>query len=204
MMIYTDVLNLGTRVSVKAGMFRLNKIVLVTLLALGLTHVKCKAKLEADESKFVALVTQAHEYLTTQQDRNEKEFALSTYPRYDWNQETGELVFSEYGRPKVIARIQLVGDVSSKSKTWLWAWANPTIKDSLQQAARQAKQHGVQNGIRQLVESTWPADEVDGWEMTSITAMLVNAKGAYKSPGENGTYFMVFTDIRWATAPVSK
>jgi len=97
-----------------------------------------------------------------------------------------------------------VGDVSSKSKTWLWAWANPTIKDSLQQAARQAKQHGVENGIRQLVESTWPADEVDGWEMTSITAMLVNAKGAYKSPGENGTYFMLFTDIRWATAPVSK
>jgi len=57
MMIYTHVLNLGTRVSVKAGMFKLNKIVLVTLLALGLTHVKCKAKLEADESKFVALVT---------------------------------------------------------------------------------------------------------------------------------------------------
>src|ERR1051325_8066062 len=101
-MIYTHVLNRGgrlsavrrihlkafrTRVSVKAGMFRLSKIVvLVILLELGLTHVNCKAKLKTDESKFVALVTQAHEYLTTQQDRNEKDFALSTYPRYDWNQ----------------------------------------------------------------------------------------------------------------------
>ena len=186
-------------------MFKLTKIVLpVTLLALGLTHLNCKAKSEADEAKFVALVTQAHEYLTAQQDRNNKEFALSTYTRYDWNQETGELVFSEHGQPKVIAKIQFVGDVSSKSKTWLWAWANPTIKDSLKQAALQAKQYGAQNGIRQLVESTWPADEVDGWEMTSITAMLVNAKGAYKSPGENSTEFMVFTDIQWATAPVSK
>jgi hypothetical protein len=179
-------------------------VVLLILLALGFTQLNCKRKLAHDEAKFVALVTQAHEYLTMQQERNEKEFALSTYPRYDWHQETDELIFSDQGQPKVIAKIQFVGDVSSQSKTWLWAWANPTIKDSLQQAARQAKQHGEQTGIWQLVESTWPADEVDGWEMTSITAMLVNAKGAYKSPGENGTEFMVFTDIRWATTPVSK
>jgi uncharacterized protein DUF6882 len=185
-------------------MFKLTKIVvLVTLLALGLTHLNCKP-MPRDEPKFVALVTKAHEYLTAQQDRNEKEFALSTYPRWDWNQDTGELIFSEHGQPKVIAKIQFVGDVSSKSKTWLWAWANPTIEYSLQQAARQAKKYGVQKGIWQLAESTWLADEVDGWEMTSITAMLVNAKGAYKTPDENGSMFMVFTDIRWATAPVSK
>lgn len=98
-------------------MFKVTKIVVsVTLLALGLTHLNCKAK-PKDEPKFVALVTQAHEYLTAQQDRNEKEFALSTYPRYDWNQETGELIFSAHGQPKVIARIQFVGDVSSRSKT---------------------------------------------------------------------------------------
>jgi hypothetical protein len=39
---------------------------------------------------------------------------------------------------------------------------------------------------------------VDGWEMTSVAAFLLKAKGAYRSPDERGFTFMILTDVRWA------
>ena len=35
--------------------------------------------------------------------------------------------------------------------------------------------------------------------MTSIAAYLLDAKGAYRTPDDNGFTFMIFTDVQWAT-----
>ncbi|WP_428444106.1 hypothetical protein [Photobacterium sagamiensis] len=32
----------------------------------------------------------------------------------------------------------------------------------------------------------WKADEVDGWEMTSVTCLLLDAKGSYRTTSGNG------------------
>ena len=165
---------------------------------MALVFSGCKSTTSHKRMDYVTLVTQAHEYLSALQDQNERDFHLSKYPRYDWDQETGEIIFSESGQPKVAAKVQFVGDVSTITGTWLWAWANPTFSEHLKQCVLKVKLYGEEHGIRQLSESKWKADDVDGWEMTSIAALLLNAKGAYKSPGENGPIFMVFTDIQWA------
>lgn len=41
-------------------------------------------------------------------------------------------------------------------------------------------------------------------EMTSITAYVLRAKGAYRTPRENGFTYLVFTGVRWAdgAAPI--
>ena len=56
------------------------------------------------------------------------------------------------------------------------------------------------DNLRELTEAQWPAEQDDGWRMTAITAKLLGAKGAYRSPDlkSGGALFMVFTDIRWA------
>lgn len=171
-----------------------------------MAHAGCKANVERKKIDYVTLVTQAHEYLNIQQEQNEREFSLSSYPRYDWSQDTGEIIFSESenGEPRVVAKVQFVGDLSSISGTWLWAWDNPTINERWKQGVVNVKKYGEENNIRQLTESKWKADDVDGWEMTSIAALLLNAKGAYKSPDENGAIFMVFTDIQWANGAKPK
>ena len=57
---------------------------------------------------------------------------------------------------------------------------------------------GEEKGWDRLTEPQWPATEEDGWEMTGVALRALDAKGAYRSPDENGLTFMVITSIRWA------
>lgn len=59
--------------------------------------------------------------------------------------------------------------------------------------------YGKEHGFSQLTTKKWHAHEVDGWEMTSVAAFLLKARGAYRFPSESGFTFMVMTDVRWAT-----
>jgi hypothetical protein len=150
-------------------------------------------------NEFLRLIDEASQYLNTCQDHLSADFELQRWPRYDWDQETGLLVFSEESRPRVVAEIQFVGSISTVSDTWLWSWANDTIDGSLTVAASSVRRYGEQHGISQLSTSMWHAHHPDGWEMTSISALLTNAKGAYRTPDENGFTFLLLTSVKWAT-----
>jgi hypothetical protein len=150
------------------------------------------------DDKFRDLVTRAHDYLTGRQEELRQRFSLHSWPRWDWNQDSGQLVFSADGVPKVIADIQFVGSVSSSTGTWLWSWANPWFDERWTKDVRDVRLFGEAHGVWQLTTAKWEADEVDGWEMTSITAYVLQAKGAYRTPGEAGLTYMVMSDVRWA------
>ncbi|HEX5872286.1 MAG TPA: hypothetical protein VFY65_17780, partial [Longimicrobium sp.] len=121
------------------------------------------------------------------------------YEHYDWDQESGQIVFSDSGVAKVVADVQFVGSTSTRSGTWLWAWDNPSIDAGLSRAVRKVRSFGQRHRIERLTEPKWEADEVDGWEMTSIAARLTRAEGAYRSPGENGATFLLLTNVRPAS-----
>jgi hypothetical protein len=148
---------------------------------------------------FEDLVVTATSYLRDCQESLKRSHFLDRWPRYDWSQETRQLIFSDRGRPKVVADIQFVGSVSIITDTWLWAWDNATIESELCEAMLKIRQYGVANAFPHLTVPKWRAQEVDGWEMTSIAALLLRAKGAYRTPGETGSTFMILTAIGWAT-----
>ena len=149
--------------------------------------------------EFVELVTAAHAYATARQDALRRDFALGSWARWDWDQDTGQLVFSDaHGTPRVVADVQFVGSVSTQSNTWLWSWANSYIDERLTRDVREVRLFGEARGIPQLTTPKWAAEETDGWEMTSITAYVLQAKGVYRTPSEIGFTFLVITAIRWA------
>jgi hypothetical protein len=148
---------------------------------------------------FEALVGTAMRYLRDCQDSLNREYRLGQWPRYDWSQETRQIVFSEGGKPKVVADIQFVGSISTITNTWLWAWDNATIEPGLSDAVLKVRQHGQAHAFPHLTIPKWRADETDGWEMASIAAFLLGAKGAYRTPDEIGFTFMIMTAIGWAT-----
>jgi hypothetical protein len=153
--------------------------------------------MEATEA-FVDLVTRAHEYTTARQDHLRAEYALDRWPRWDWDQGTRQLVFSEEGLPRVIADIQFVGSVSTETGTWLWSWANPHVEPPLAQDILEVRRFGEAHGIPQLTTAKWQADDIDGWEMTSIAAYILQAAGVYRTPRENGFTYMIMRQLRWA------
>ncbi len=145
------------------------------------------------------LVDESYDYLRAAQAACERDFELGSFERFDWNQETGEIVFSDQGVPKVVATIQFVGSISTRSGTWLWSWDNPTVLEGIKDQMHRVRDFGTEHGLPMLTTAKWEADEIDGWEMTAITAKILEARGAYRSPHEDGFTFMVFTDIRWAS-----
>jgi len=149
---------------------------------------------------FVELVTTAHAYLSARQEGLRARFRLGEWGRWDWSQSTGQLIFSESegGPPRVVATFQFVGSVSTRGGTWLWGWANPDFERRLTADIAKVVELGEARGIPQLTTPEWKADEVDGWEMTAIAAYVLEAVGAYRTPGDNGFAYFVLTSIRWA------
>jgi hypothetical protein len=141
-------------------------------------------------------IRQANWFMRSQMEQNQKEFKLDSFTRFDWHQWRGELVFSSGTVPKVVARIQVAGTVSTKANTWFWAWANSGIFDAVRQSAKKTREFGVERGILRVLQPRWAAKEKDAWEMTAITTKLTEAKGAFRCPVQDGHAYLVITDIR--------
>lgn len=150
-----------------------------------------------DAEAFDQLVRDAMSYLQAKQALLNAEFRLGEDERYDWYQETGQLVFSQQGQPRVVADIQFVGSVSTISDTWLWAWANESFVATLTAEAIKVRTYGTERQFLRLASARWKATEVDGWEMTAVAAFLSQAQGAYRSPSERGPAFMLLKNVRW-------
>ena len=124
---------------------------------------------------------------------------LGGYERWDYDQDTGEFIFSDGGVPKVGADFQVVGSISTISDTWLWSWANPSILDDRRKDMHRVRSFGEEHGLSELTEERWPADEDAGWAMTNLAARILGARGAYRCPVDNGFLFLIFTDV-WRVA----
>jgi hypothetical protein len=180
----------------------------ILLVCLGILLPGAAAcRREMPHERYVALLTEATDSMRARNARLERAFRLGSYEHWDWDQDAGVLVFSDSGVARVIADVQFVGDVSLNDSTFLWAWANQTVDRRLQRAAANARRYGQRHGIRKLTEAHWAADEVDGWEMTSLTGLINHSAGIYRAPvrDSRGFTFLVMSHLRWAppNTPVS-
>jgi Family of unknown function (DUF6882) len=144
------------------------------------------------------LVQRSLEYLRGQQDALLRDYRLDDHERYDWNHDSGELVFSNHGTPAVVADFQFVGSVSTRTSTWLWSWANESDAESVRSRMREVRAYGDQHRLLRLACAYWSAEEEDGWAMAGVAAYLLEAKGAYRSPDGHKFTFLILTNVRWA------
>jgi hypothetical protein len=95
----------------------------------------------------------------------------------------------------VLANVQLVGSVNTENRSWLWSWANPDVDPMLCKDILEVHMLGEARGIEQLTTPLWDGDAVDGWEMTSITAFILQARGAYRAATPQGFTYLVMTSV---------
>lgn len=152
--------------------------------------------MNSSESEWQILIEKSYEQLRAQQDILEEVFDLSKHERWDFDQDTGELIFSNNGKATVVAKFQFVGSFSTESETWLWSWGNSSIEEELYEELRVVYEYGESKGFDKLTEEKWPAEEVDGWEMAAVTNHLIGGKGVYRPPFGKGYSFMVITSIK--------
>jgi hypothetical protein len=147
---------------------------------------------------YVELLTAAHAYTTERQDVLRTKYGLASMPHAHLNEVTGQLVFSdEAHNPRVLAHVHFVGSVNTENRTWLWSWANPDIDAKFYKDILEVQMLGETRGIEQLTTPFWEGDAVDGWEMTSICAYVLQAEGAYRAATPQGFTYLVMTSVEW-------
>lgn len=150
-----------------------------------------------DDEGYEDLAASGFEYLQARQSELMDEFRIDQHERWDWDQTSGKIVFSHQGVPQVDADIHFVGSVSTVSGTWMWAWANESLEESVKALSRSVRELGEELGYLRLAAAHWPATEEDGWEMTAIAAKALDASGAYRTGDDNGYTYMILKNVRW-------
>jgi len=95
--------------------------------------------------------------------------------------ERGELILKFPGR-QVIAAAQLIGTYNTETGLWQWAWADPTLPQSIITHALRVKEYGEQQGIERLTSPEWLGAETDCWYMAALAFRLCGCHGAYRGP----------------------
>jgi hypothetical protein len=151
---------------------------------------------EMPKAEYDSLVVDAVGYLDERQDSIDSQYDFKKLQRAAWDQRTGKLTFVDSaGDTRVEAEIQMVGSLSKTKGTWMWAWANPSVRGPLKTGAQTVRRYGQQYRIRRLTTKEMPAKTDDAWKMTALSARVLNAQGAYHTEDEDGITYMVITSI---------
>lgn len=126
---------------------------------------------------------------------HDQAWGLGRIERWDLDQDTGELVFSLPDGMKAVAPAQIIGTYNSEDQTWLWAWANPSVDETLKKDALKVKEYGKKHGIERLTKAKWKGTEKDAWAMAALAVKLGGAQGAYRGPSGSTYVFITFGEV---------
>jgi len=144
---------------------------------------------------------------STLQKMSVEEFALKTQShkeawgsgkieRWDLSQNTGELVFSLPNGIKAVCPAQIIGTYNSEDRTWMWAWANPSIDERLRADALKVRKYGEEHRIDRLTKPKWEGTEDDAWAMAALAVKLCGEQGAYRGPSGTTYVFIAFGEVK--------
>ena len=153
-----------------------------------------------DDRAINALCTEVSDELTRRQQALWDKYEIGACERWDWDQDTGALVFLQDGAARVMCDISFVGTHSSLDNSWLWGWANNSFSNAERESLAPIRSYGTEMGFVKLVGAHWFAEDDDGWLMTAFAARVLDAAGAYRTPTEHGHLYMVIRAARSAAA----
>lgn len=148
-----------------------------------------------DAEGFADLLGHACTRIKAQQDEVLERFGLADFERWEIDSDSLRIVFSSPGVPSATAEYQVVGTFSLQSNTWLWGWANASFDPRETAEIDRLRVFGEVRGIDRLTHQKWNAEQVDGWEMTSLAAHVLGADALYRLPSEKVMTFLLLRNL---------
>lgn len=150
------------------------------------------------KSEFDTFIAASMEGVRLQSQSHQSAWGFGKAERWDFSQTGGELVFT-FPDKIVRAPAQIIGSFDTRKGTWMWAWANQSIAESLARDSVKVREYGTQHKIERLTTPNWPGEEADGWEMAAVANRICERNSVYRGPA--GTSFVFFT---FGTVQISK
>lgn len=164
----------------------------ILILLLTILPGQGEAKLPDD---FSTLQKISLEELAIKTNAHREVWGIGKAERWDFSQDTGELIFSFPDGLKAVAPAQVIGTFNSKDQTWLWAWANSSIDEKMSVDALKLRKHGEKHKIERLTTRKWVGTEDDAWAMAALAVKLCGRQGAYRGPAGTTYVFLSFGEV---------
>jgi hypothetical protein len=97
---------------------------------------------------------------------------------------------------KEVCPAQIIGTYNSEDRTWMWAWANPSIDERLRADALKVRKYGEEHRIDRLTKPKWEGTEDDAWAMAALAVKLCGEQGAYRGPSGTTYVFIAFGEVK--------
>lgn len=147
------------------------------------------------DSAYSELMQKATAYLRRRNDEARETWSLGSLSRFDWDQQKGQMSFSEDGRVSVVADIQFVGSWSERARTWMWAWANESVLGSMKREVREVLDFGRTNELEELTNPVWETPIEAAWDMTALSCYILQSDMGYRAPDSDKAAF-TFLSLR--------
>ncbi|HET6977556.1 MAG TPA: hypothetical protein VFI24_14595 [Pyrinomonadaceae bacterium] len=172
------------------------KLILIMFLALLLLAMPSFAQQQGPiPPDFPTLQKVSIEELKLKTEGHVNIWGLDKILRWDMTQGSGQIVFSLPDGLKAVAPAQIIGTYNMEDHTWLWSWANSSIREELQVDARKVLKYGEEHHIERLTTRKWVGSEDDAWAMAAVAVKLCGEQGAYRGPSGSTHVFIAFGEV---------
>ena len=150
------------------------------------------------DPEFDAYLAARVEAFERKQDTLQAGYALGTWARWDYDQPTGRLLFSDPAdKVAVEAMVTPIGSWSAASDTWQWGWANPSIVEPGRSKARRLRGlYDATDGLECFHSELFECDEGMAWQLAALAVDHLGAVGCYAAPSGASVLFLAIDDIR--------
>lgn len=99
---------------------------------------------------------------------------------WSFDQGDGRLLLTREDGVKFICPAQIVGSHNEDLGTWMWAWANTSVADSLKADSLAVKRFGELHGFKELTKPVVEMYDRNALQHAALAAHLANAWGVYR------------------------
>ncbi|MCX5205900.1 hypothetical protein OG897_31285 [Streptomyces sp. NBC_00237] len=126
-------------------------------------------------------------------------WGLGSADRWGLDQRTGLITWS-FPERTATAPAQILASFSPSSGSWLWAWANESVRPEMSRDARTVRDWAKEHGHHALAQPKIDADERTAATLAALGVRITRATGFYQGPGGDSVAVITFGLVTLAAA----